>query len=427
MVRGLFEFSSRTVEKCDPAAPCVKLGPMFYPLRFKPFLKFYPYGGHRFAEVLEIDVPRATPIAEAWEVADHGAEQSIVINGPLAGQTLRQLMMQFGSALAGDEVWARYGDYFPLLIKFLDCDKRLPAHMHPDDETARLLGLNESGKTEAWYIVRADAGANAFVGALPGLSAGAFVNAIEEGNSYDGVMKQVPTRTGDTYFVPPGRLHALDEGNLAFEVQQNSDAGFGWDWAGFVEAGVVPVQDAARHKALAVEHASYEDGVQEQTREVTLVEDDDERTFCCACRYFVLERLKIRGNTDFHDKQARFNTFTVINGAANFSGGGEVAFAKRGESLLIPAGVAITIEPNTLMGAGEVEILRCYVPDLQRDVIDFLRASGVSDTDIAWLGSYGSGNDLLPLLSLPQDLFDVTPQERHQAALEHRDSRDETS
>ena len=400
---------------------------MLYPLRFKPFLKSYPYGGHRFADVLEMDVPRDRTIAESWEIADHGEEQSVVINGPLAGRTLRELMQEFKAELVGDEVWARYGDYFPLLLKFLDCDKRLPAHMHPNDETARLLGMNDTGKSEAWYLVRADAGAAAYVGALPGLGGSEFQNAIQHGNPYDDVMKKIPTRTGDTYFVPPGRLHGLDAGNLAFEIQQNSDAGFGWDWAGFVEAGVVSPQDAARHKELAVEHALYEDGLQEQTREVVLQEDDDERAFCCACRYFVLERLKIRGNTNFHDKAPRFNTFTVLSGAANFVGGGQVAFAKRGESLLVPAGVDVKIEPNVLAGAGEVEVLRCYVPDLQRDVIDFLRASGASDEEIAWLGSYGSGNDLLPLLGLPQDLFDVTTQERHQAAVEHGDSRDETS
>jgi len=400
---------------------------VLYPLRFQSCLKFYPYGGHRFAEVLETDVPRDRPIAEAWEIADHGADQSVVINGPLAGQTLRDLMVGYQAELVGDEVWARYGDYFPLLLKFLDCDKRLPAHMHPNDATAAALGMKDTGKSEAWYLVRADAGAFAYVGAKPGLSPETFSQAIARGDAYDGVMKKIPTRTGDTYFVPPGRLHGLDAGNLAFEIQQNSDAGFGWDWAGFVEAGVVSPQDAERHKPLAVEHALYEDGVQEQTREVVLKEDDDERAFCCACRYFVLERLKIRGGTEFTDKAARFNTFTVISGAANFSGNGQVAFAKRGESILLPAGVSMKIEPNALAGAGEVEILRCYVPNLQRDVIDFLRASGVADRDIAWLGSYGSGNDLLPLLGLPQDLFDTNPLQRHEAALENRDSRDETS
>ncbi|PQV65561.1 mannose-6-phosphate isomerase, type 1 [Abditibacterium utsteinense] len=395
---------------------------MLYPLKFKPFLKHYPYGGRRFAQVLEMDVPHDRDIAESWEISDHGQEQSIVVNGPLAGRTLRSLMEEFKGELVGEGIYAQYGDYFPLLVKFLDCDKRLPAHMHPDDETARALGVDKAGKAEAWYIVRADATAEAYCSALSGLTSEKFAAAIQSGDTYDGVMKKIPTRTGDTYYVPSGRLHGLDAGNLAFEIQQNSDAGFGWDWAGFVEAGVVPAADAEKHKSLAVEHASYEDGPQEQTKEITLVEDDDERTFCCACRYFVLERLKIRGKTAFGDTSPRFNTFTLINGAAIFEANGEEVFAKRGESLLIPAGVSVSIAPNSLANGGEVEILRCYVPDLKRDVVDFLRESGIDDKSIAWLGSYGKGNDLLPLLGLAQDLFNVGVEERHEAAVEHRAS-----
>ena len=400
---------------------------MLYPLKFQPCLKFYPYGGRRFVEVLELDLPRDRDIAESWEIADRGADQSTVVNGPLAGQTLRALMESHGAELVGSEIHARYGEYFPLLIKFLDCDKRLPAHMHPDDEATRALGMNDTGKTEAWYMVRSDAGSQAFCGAKPGLTPATFAAAINSGDTYDAVMKRIPTRTDDCYFVPSGRLHALDEGNLAFEVQQNSDAGFGWDWAGFVEAGVVRASDAERHKTLAVEHALYEDGAQEQTRQVELEDGGNARTFCCACRYFVLERLQIRERTQFHDPQTRFNTFTLINGAANFSGGGEKVFAKRGESLIVPAGVEVEISPNSLTNAGVVEILRCYVPDLGRDVVDFLRASNVSDREIAWLGSYGKGNDLLPLLGLPQDIFNTDMAERHQNALEHKASRDETS
>ena len=401
---------------------------MLYPLKFKPYLKFYPYGGRRFVEILELEgVPLDRDVAETWEISDHGPEQSIVINGPLAGRTLRSLMEEFQNHLVGAEVWDRYGDYFPLLVKFLDCDKRLPAHMHPNDIHARRLGLTDPGKTEAWYIVRADAGAAGYCGALPGLTPEAFRDAIAAGNTYDGVMKKIPTRTGDTYFVPPGRLHGLDAGNLAFEIQQNSDAGFGWDWAGFVEAGVISAVDAASHPELAIECAYYEDGPQEQTNEVTLDEEGNERTFCAACKYFVLERLKLRHANNFKDEGGRFNTFTLIGGAGTFTANGESVFAKRGESLLIPAGLEVQILPNSLTNGGEVEILRCYVPDLERDVISFLRGKGIADRDIAWLGSYGQGNDLLPLLGLPQDIFNVTTGMRHQAALDHKDSRDETS
>lgn len=401
---------------------------MLYPLKFQPYFKFYPYGGRRLVEVLEkTGVPQDRDVAESWEISDHGEEQSIVLNGPLAGRTLRSLMEEFKADLVGDEIYARYGDYFPLLLKFLDCDKRLPAHMHPSDANAARLGLSDPGKTEAWYIVRSDAGATAYTGTLQDMTPKKFSAAIESGDTYDGVMKKVDTRTGETYFVPAGRLHGLDGGNLAFEIQQNSDAGFGWDWAGFVEAGVITPEDAERHPQFAVECALYEDGAQEATNYVTIQDGSIEKTFCCACKYFVLERLKATEKFTFRDDAPRFNTLTFISGAATLSGNGEEVFAKRGESLLIPAGVEVEITPNTLAGGGEVEILRCYVPDLELDVIEYLRDRDIEDRDIAWLGSYGAGNDLLPLLGLPQDTFVVSPQEREAAIERGAQSRDETS
>jgi mannose-6-phosphate isomerase len=365
-----------------------------YPLKFKPYLKFYPYGGRRFIEILEKEgVPRDRDVAETWEVADHGEEQSVVVNGPLAGRTLRSLMEEYGPQLVGAEIHAKYGDYFPLLIKFLDCDKRLPAHLHPSDEDAKRVGLNDSGKTEAWYILRADPGAFAYIGALPGLTAQAFSAAIAKGDAYDGVMNRVQTETGETYFVPAGRPHGLDAGNLAFEVQQNSDAGFGWDWAGFVEAGVIPAADAEQHKTLAPQVALYEDGEVEQTRYVTLQEKDAVRDICCACRYFVLERWRVPHQYWFGDREDRFNTITLLSGAAVLAGGAQgdderqEVFARHGESLLIPSGVNVEIRPQALTGGGEVEFLRCYVPDLQRDIVGPLARKGHSRSSNrhAWL------------------------------------------
>ncbi len=401
---------------------------MLYPLKFKPYLKFYPYGGRRFVEVLHKEgVPAGRDVAETWEIADHGDEQSVVSNGPLAGRTLRSLMEEFGAELVGDEIQARYGDYFPLLIKFLDCDKRLPAHMHPNDAHAERLGLSDKGKTEAWYIVKSDAGANAYIGMRPGLTAEQFADAIENGDTYDGVMNKVATTSGETYFVPSGRLHGLGEGNLAFEVQQNSDAGFAWDWAGFVESGVISGEKAAKHPQLAIECAYYEDGAQEQTQHVTIQEGALTKTFCCASRYFVLEKLSATEKFIFRDDAPRFNTLTLIGGAAIFRANGEEVFARRGESLLIPAEIAVEIEPNHLAGGGELEMLRCYVPDLEMDVIEPLRAHDKSDEEIAWLGSYGQGNDLLRLLGLPPNTFLVTEEQRAAAIERGRDSRDETS
>lgn len=399
---------------------------MLYPLKFKPYLKFYPYGGRRLVEVFEMaGVPRDTDVAEAWEVSDHGEEQSTVANGPLAGHTLRQLMQEYKAELVGEEIYAAYGDYFPLLLKFLDCDKRLPAHMHPNDAHAQRLGLTDRGKTEAWYIVRADPGANAYCGSLPGLTPQKFRAALQHGDNYDGVMNKTSTTTGETYLVPPGRLHALDAGNLAFEIQQNSDAGFAWDWTSFVEAGVISAEEAKRHPELAIECAYYEDGPQEQTQYVTVEESGGERTFCAVSKYFVLERWSVTHPITFHDDAPRFNTLTVISGAATFAANGEEVLARHGESLLIPVGVDTQIKPDEL--GGEVVLLRCYVPNLMRDIVEPLRRRGITPQAIAWLGSYGQGNDLLPLLGLAQDAFNVTPEQRQAAIARGQASRDETS
>jgi mannose-6-phosphate isomerase len=375
---------------------------MLYPLKFKPYFKFYPYGGRRLANLLHKEnVPTDRDVAESWEISDHGEEQSIVINGPLQGKTLRQLMEEYQSELVGKEMYDRYGDYFPLLLKFLDCDKRLPAHLHPSDEDAKKMGLNDTGKTEAWYIFKADPGAGAYCGSLPDLTPEKFSEAIARGDNFDGVMNYVATQSGQTYLVPAGRMHSIDAGNLAIEIQQNSDAGFGWDWQGFVEAGVIDSQDAENHKKWAVQCALYEDGAQQHTREITLSQDNIERTFCAACQYFILEKLTIKSPYEFTDAAARFNTFTITNGVGELSGNSESTFAKAGESLLIPAGVKTSINP-----AGEsLEILRCYVPDLEKDIVTPLRQAGFSDTGIAWLGSYGQRNDLARFLELP-DVWD---------------------
>lgn len=372
-------------------------------------------------------VPQDRDVAESWEIADHGAEQSIVQNGPLAGRTLRSLMEEFRAELVGDEIYARHGDYFPLLLKFLDADKRLPAHLHPSDQTAEQLGLTKRGKTEAWYIIRADAGATAYMGTLPDFTPEKFTAALENGDAYDDVMNKIDTRNGETYFVPAGRVHALDGGNLAFGVMQNSDSIIAWDWREFADDGSVSAAEADQHRQWAVEQALYENGEQQTTKHITIQEGSTERTFCCACKFFVLEHLVISEKWTFSDEAPRFNTLTLISGAATLRGSGEEVFARRGESLLIPAGVETEITPNSLAGGGAVEILRCYVPDLEMDVVEFLRDRGIEDQDIAWLGSYGAGNDLLPILGLPQDTFLVSPQERAAAIERGKLSRDETS
>lgn len=376
---------------------------MLYPLKFIPHLMFYPYGGRRLVDVLhKKNIPVDRDVAESWEIADHGEQQSIVADGPLEGRTLRQLMQQYKSELVGKDVYDRYGDYFPLLLKFLDCDKRLPAHLHPSDADAQRLGLNDTGKTEAWYIFKADSGSGAYCGNLPDLTPQKFQDAIARGDAFDGVMNHVNTHSGQTYLVPAGRVHSIDAGNLAIEIQQNSDAGFGWDWQGFVEDGVIDPSDAKKHQEWAVQCALYETGAQQHTREIVVSQNNIQRTFCAACQYFALEKLHIDQAYEFLDGAPRFNLFTVTKGAAELNGNGKSTFASLGESLLIPANLSTSIKPAN---GQPLELLRCYIPHLEQDVVAPLRQAGHDDSAIAWLGSYGKSNALLPFLHL-QDGWD---------------------
>ncbi|WP_291431459.1 type I phosphomannose isomerase catalytic subunit [Deinococcus sp.] len=194
--------------------------PAFLPLtpRFQPRV----WGGDRLAP----PAPDGTPTGEAW-IADG---QSVVSGGPLAGQTVADLLAAHPAALLGAGQDARSG--FPLLIKLLDCRDWLSVQVHPDDAQARLMvGPGERGKTEAWYFLHVEPGAQLLAGVKPGTTAQALADAIRGGSVLDLSQRYSP-QEGDTLFIPAGTLHALGPGLLLYEVQQASDTTyrvFDWD------------------------------------------------------------------------------------------------------------------------------------------------------------------------------------------------------
>ena len=135
--------------------------PSLYPLKFRPLLKRYLWGGRRLGTVLGKPLGDGNDYAESWEVADHDADQSIVANGHLAGTTLGQLVRE-----RGDELLGRHAPQsrFPLLFKYLDCQRDLSVQVHPDDAAAARLDPPDLGKTEAWLILDAQPGSRVYAG-----------------------------------------------------------------------------------------------------------------------------------------------------------------------------------------------------------------------------------------------------------------------
>ena len=167
--------------------------------------------------------PHDHRVAETWEVCDRPKESSVVINGPLAGTTLHALIEQHGAALLGTDVVARCGQRFPLLIKFLDASNPLGEQIHQSDELAAQRGLDDPGKTEAWYMLHAREGATIRCGqADDSLTHAVARQAILDGTIRE-QMREYAVQPGDAFLLYAGTMHYSAGGVLFYEIMQNSD------------------------------------------------------------------------------------------------------------------------------------------------------------------------------------------------------------
>ena len=197
------------------------------PLKFRPVVKQIIWGGRKLGKRLNKPIGDGDDYAESWEVVDHGEDQSVVDGGPCDGMTLGALLSTYGERMLGRGVPHHQ---FPLLLKYLDCNRVLSVQVHPNDEYAGKMSPPDRGKTEAWYVVDADPGALIYAGLKEGVDREAFGAAIEAGRTED-VLHSFEPAVGDTVFIPAGTVHALGAGLLIAEIQQSSDTTFRlFDW-----------------------------------------------------------------------------------------------------------------------------------------------------------------------------------------------------
>ena len=201
----------------------------FYPLLFRPVLKSAIWGGHNL-EKFGRNIP-AEGIAESWEIAAHPNGSSIVANGIHAGKNLAELTNELGAALIGTNAsWALARGKFPLLVKLLDANRSLSVQVHPKDPYALAHEGNELGKTEMWVVLDAKPGAQIILGVQHGTTPDKFRAGIEQGH-LEPFLHYVGVKAGDHVCVPAGSLHAILDGIVIAEIQQNSDTTYRvYDW-----------------------------------------------------------------------------------------------------------------------------------------------------------------------------------------------------
>jgi mannose-6-phosphate isomerase len=222
----------RPTAECESWAKVMSEAPL-YPLRFEPIYQYRLWGGRRLSGLLSTPLPGDGPIGEAWALSDRDDHQSQVVNGPLKGRTIGDLMEHFREQLMG-ELAPRFRR-FPLLLKFLDAREMLSVQVHPSDAHPELLPPGETGKTEAWVVIEAEKGSLIYAGLPPGTTAAELRHSLTNGTIADHLHCIVP-KPGDAVFTPAGTVHTLGGGVVVFEVQQNSDVTFRlYDW-GHVDA-----------------------------------------------------------------------------------------------------------------------------------------------------------------------------------------------
>jgi len=131
-----------------------------YPLKFREIYKEKIWGGDRLREVCGKDFPAGSKIGESWEISDYGDDLSIIRNGEFAGKTLREIIHSAPDEILGKRVREKTGLAFPLLLKFIHAADVLSVQVHPDDDYAAAHHPGQFGKTEAWYILDAEEGAD---------------------------------------------------------------------------------------------------------------------------------------------------------------------------------------------------------------------------------------------------------------------------
>jgi len=197
-------------------------------LKFYPILKEKVWGGKKLKTVLNKSSD-SDKIGESWELSGLPGNISVVSEGEFKGQTLNHLISKYKDVLVGKRVFEKYGENFPLLIKFIDAADDLSVQVHPNDETAQKL-YGQNGKNELWYIMDSDRNSELILGLNKTLNTEEFRNSINR-NTLTENLNTVKIKKGDVYFIPAGRIHAIKKGVLLAEIQQASDMTYRiYDW-----------------------------------------------------------------------------------------------------------------------------------------------------------------------------------------------------
>jgi mannose-6-phosphate isomerase len=305
-----------------------------YPLRFEPIFQYRLWGGRRLDKWATTSLPGKGPIGEAWLLSDRDDHPSRVMDGPLKGRTISELIKTSPQLMLGKTLGKVRR--FPLLLKLLDVQKMLSVQVHPADSDVSLLPEGETGKAEAWVVLEAEPGSRIYAGLKPGATSAAL-RALSH-RTVEALLPSFGPSRGDVVHIKAGVVHSLGDGLLVFEVQESSDVTFRlYDWD-HVD------QITGRRRELQIEQALECIDVGQGAVVPTIPESETTHPFFRALLvddpHFRMWRLQSAVPLSVGAEDAPRALFCIAGDACIEYGGSEFS-VKKGNVVLLPAAVGV--------------------------------------------------------------------------------------
>jgi len=342
-------------------------------LKFEPVLQEKVWGGKKLHQILGKGDGSSSILGETWEISDNKSGQTRVLGGKYGGNNFGDVFQNNKNKILGGQS-AFYSKQFPLLFKYIDASDDLSVQVHPGDNSP--LG---DAKTETWYVVDAPENAEIIVGISSTLTRDKILEILKTERAIE-VLNQIPVKAGDVLLIPAGTVHAITKGLVIYEVQQNSDTTFRlYDWGRMGTDG----KPRKLHLKEAGEVVDFTVHQKHKIPPLIFHRTGFMESYLVATKYFALVKYSgIKESFQF-DLQNKFYVLTCIKGEFILKTNSSEYDMKRGETLLVTANCTL-LEIRNVQSEGE--FISCFIPDIERDIVQPLLSEGVSIENIKSLG-----------------------------------------
>jgi mannose-6-phosphate isomerase len=321
-----------------------------YPLKFETVLKEKVWGGNALVSRYNKKPANATNIGESWEISAITDNQSVISNGFLAGNNIEEIIEVYMGDITGDSIYEKFGNEFPLLIKFIEAREDLSIQVHPGNDLARKRH-NAYGKTEMWYILESENGTKIYTGFKDGVTKEEYTGALNSGKLAD-ILNIEDVEPGDTFFTPSGRIHAIGAGTVLVEIQQTSDITyriFDWNRKGSGK------EKRELHTELALDAIDFTSTGKSKIRKDPEL---NKSVNLVSCEFFNTDIIRFNStiNKEFYLNDS-FVVYICIEGEFLIRWDESSEKVIKGETVLLPAMIKeIKLEP-----LGEATLLEIYI------------------------------------------------------------------